>query len=65
MSGVRPADLGFSMPAEGARHVGCWMAWPTRASVWGEYLAEAWEDFARVANAINRFEPLTTVVNAE
>jgi len=41
------------------------MAWPTRASVWGEYLAEGREDFARAANAINRFEPLTMVVNAE
>jgi agmatine deiminase len=63
MNGVRPADRGFAMPAEGARHAGCWMAWPTRTSVWGEYLGQAREDFAKVANAINRFEPLTMVVN--
>ena len=64
MSGDRPADRGFSMPAEGAQHAGCWMAWPTRGSVWREYLDAAREDFARVANAISRFEPTTMVVNA-
>lgn len=64
MSPDRPADLGFSMPAEGAKHAGCWMAWPTRGTVWRTLLDEARQDFANVANAISRFEPITMVVNA-
>jgi hypothetical protein len=27
---MRPADLGYTMPAEWAPHAGCWMAWPKR-----------------------------------
>jgi agmatine deiminase len=60
---MRPADLGFLMPAEGSAHAGCWMAWPKRAAVWGDYFAAALDDYARVANAIARFEPVTLVVD--
>ena len=58
---MRPADLGFTMPPEWAPHAGCWMAWPKRSSVWGEHFAGAKQDFARVAQAIARFEPLTMI----
>ncbi len=59
----RPADLGMLMPAETAPHAGCWMAWPRRASVWGELLEAARDDYARVAAAISRFEPVTMVAD--
>lgn len=51
------------MPAETARHAGCWMAWPQRAELWGGYLDAARENYARVAQAIARFEPLTMVAD--
>lgn len=54
-----------SMPAEWAPHARCWMAWPTRAELWGTHLDGARADYARVASAIARFEPVTMVANAE
>ncbi len=35
-----PAAAGFRMPAEWAPHAGCLMAWPSRAELWGDRLAE-------------------------
>ena len=40
------------------------MAWPSRASLWGAHFEGACADYARVARAIARFEPVTMVVNA-
>jgi agmatine deiminase len=60
---MRPADLGFSMPAEWAPHVGCWMAWPKRLELWKEYLEAAREDYIRVARSIARFEPVTMLAD--
>jgi agmatine deiminase len=60
---MRPAELGYTMPAEWEPHAGCWMAWPTRAELWGEHLDGARADHCRVAQAIARFEPVTLVAN--
>jgi agmatine deiminase len=60
---MRPADLGYSMPAEWAPHVGCWMGWPKRAELWNQYLEAAREDYIRVAQAIARFEPVTLLTD--
>ena len=38
---MRPADLGYTMPAEWAPHRGCWMAWPKRTELWREHLDAA------------------------
>src|SRR5258708_4179676 len=62
---MRPADLGFSMPAEWAAHAGCWMAWPKRAELWREYLEAARDDYVRVAQAIAGFEPVTLLADPE
>jgi agmatine deiminase len=62
---MRPADLGFTMPAEWAPHAGCWMAWPKRVELWREHLEAAREDYVRVAQAIARFEPLTMIADPE
>jgi agmatine deiminase len=55
------------MPAEWVTHAATWMVWPHNQglweSVWGVTLAEVQADFARVANAIARFEPVKLVVD--
>ena len=57
---------GWTMPAEWAPHAATWMVWPhNRAlweSTWSVRLEQVQEDFARVANAIARFEPVKLVV---
>ena len=55
------ASNAWFMPAEWAPHAATWMVWPHNQplweSGWGVTLAEVQVDFARVANAIARFEP--------
>lgn len=60
---MKPADLGFTMPAEWAPHAGCWMGWPKRESIWHGHIEAARDDYARVAQAIARFEPLTMLAD--
>ena len=52
-----PRSLGFYMPAEFAPHTCCWMAWPCRPGLWEDPAAVA-REYADVANAIARFEPV-------
>ncbi|GHJ93832.1 agmatine deiminase [Streptomyces sp. NE5-10] len=52
---------GFRMPAEWAEHEGCLMAWPTRADLWDGVLSAVQDEYAEVARAIARFEPVTMV----
>jgi agmatine deiminase len=40
------------------------MAWPQRRELWGEHFEAARDDYARVAQAIARFEPLTMVAES-
>ena len=47
------------LPAEWERHEGTAMCWPVRADMWGALYADAQAAHAEVANAINRFEPVT------
>ncbi|MEM7276820.1 MAG: agmatine deiminase family protein [Pseudomonadota bacterium] len=54
-------DLGLFMPAEWAPHTCCWMAWPCRDGLWSNY-EQAMRDYANVANAIARFEPVNMLV---
>ncbi|MSQ98254.1 MAG: agmatine deiminase family protein [Xanthomonadales bacterium] len=49
------------MPGEFTPHTCCWMAWPSRAGEWGD-AAETAQEYADVANAIARFEPVMMVV---
>jgi agmatine deiminase len=51
------------MPAEWAPHAGCWMAWPNRIELWREHIEGARDDYARVAQAIARFEPVTMIAD--
>ena len=56
-----PAADGFAMPAEWEPHAACLMAWPSRPDLWGGRLDEAKRDYAAVAEAIGRFEPVLMV----
>lgn len=49
------------MPAEWENHAACLMAWPTRSELWGEFFLQAKADYAAVARAIARFEPVFMV----
>jgi agmatine deiminase len=51
------------MPAEWAPHERTLMAWPCRAELWGDQLAQARRDHAAVADAVAAFEPVTMVAN--
>ncbi len=48
----------WRMPAEWAPHERCLMAWPTRRELWGDQFEPAKEEYAAVARAIARFEPV-------
>ncbi|WP_453985048.1 agmatine deiminase family protein [Brevibacterium casei] len=65
VSMTTPAATGFSMPAEWAPHDGCLMVWPTRTALWGDQLLAAKRDYAAVAKAIARFEPVFLVCPPE
>ncbi len=54
-----PRSHHYYMPAEGAPHDRCWMAWPCREALWGDGLQAAREAYAAVAKAVSAFEPVT------
>lgn len=53
------------MPAEWAPHARCWMAWPLRTDLWGDRMDAAREGYAKAAQAIARFEPVTMIAAPE
>ena len=54
-----PLEDGYRMPAEFEPHRGCWMLWPERGDTWRMGAKPAQAAFARVAEAISAFEPVT------
>ncbi|MDH6116097.1 agmatine deiminase family protein [Kitasatospora sp. GAS204B] len=60
-----PASLGYSMPAEWHPHERTWMAFPTDNQTFDTpaHLHAARLAWAKVANTIVRYEPVTLVVN--
>lgn len=64
MINLTPKNAGFYMPAEWYPHERCWMAWPCHLSTWEKVgLERARIAYARVAQAIARYEPVTMLVN--
>ncbi|WP_439864979.1 agmatine deiminase family protein [Pseudomonas antarctica] len=67
MQQIENQSKGWWMPAEWSPHAATWMVWPHNQALWettwGVTLAQVQEDFARVANAIARFEPVKMVVD--
>lgn len=57
------AENDFVMPAEWAPHSCCWMAWPCRPGLWADDEATE-QEYADVANAIARFEPVRMLAPA-
>ena len=51
------------MPAEWVPHERCVMAWPARADMWGPAFTTAKADYAEVARAVARTEPVLMVAN--
>lgn len=60
-SATAATDAGFTMPAEWEPHDGCLMVWPARTELWGAQMPSAKHDYAAVAAAIARFEPVIMV----
>ena len=59
-----PRDLGYFMPGEWTEHDCCWMAWPCRNGIWSNN-KETMQEYANVAHAIARFEPVKMLVPPE
>jgi agmatine/peptidylarginine deiminase len=55
---ITPAEAGFAMPAAWARHAATLMAWPCRTELWRDLMDRAKDDYASVARAVARFEPV-------
>lgn len=62
---ISPADLGFRMPAEWARHSRTLMAWPIREAIWPEPFEEILHTYSDILKKIARFEPVTLVVKPD
>ncbi|KTC80883.1 peptidylarginine deiminase [Legionella cherrii] len=61
---MTPKQSGFFMPAEWHPHERCWMAWPCHLETWSKIgLQKARSAYARVAQAIAQYEPVTMLVN--
>ena len=58
-----PKKDGFRMPGEFERHAGCYMIWPERPDNWRLGGKPAQRVFARVANTIAKYEPMTMIVS--
>ena len=52
------------MPGEFEAHAGCWMLWPERGDNWRQAAGPAQKAFARVAEAIAAFEPVSVGAGA-
>ena len=59
-----PSRHGFRMPAEFARHAGCWMLWPERPDNWRLGGKPAQSAFVEVATAISASEVVRVGVSA-
>ncbi len=60
-----PDAAGVLMPAEWAEHERCLMGWPCRADVWQDRLEQARRDYAQIAGAIARYEPVLMLVRPQ
>ena len=54
---------GYRMPGEFELHEGTWMIWPERPDTWRMGGKPAQDVFARVAEAVSRYERMTVVVS--
>lgn len=62
MDKIQPS---FRLPAEYEEHKRTWMIWPYRLDTWHSNALPARENYAKVANAISEFEPVTMIIREE
>jgi agmatine deiminase len=60
-----PAQLGFRMPAEWARHQRTFMEWPVREALWPEPFEDVLPAYAAIVRTIAGFEPVTVLARPE
>ena len=60
-----PKKDGFHLCSERSWHAGAWMIWPQRPDNWRMGAKYAQRTFAKIANTIAEFEPVTVCVNAD
>lgn len=60
---VQPVASRVRTPGEWERHSRCVMAWPYRKDLWGDQLESVQGEYAAVAKAIARSEPVLMVAN--
>ena len=46
-------------------HANCWMGWPDSAYLWRDNAKPAQKQYADIAKAISKFEPVVMIVNPE
>ena len=61
----KPIKDGYRMPGEFEEHKGTYMIWPERPDNWRLGAKPAQKVFAKVANTIAKYEPITMVVSYE
>lgn len=65
--GQSPGEMGFMMPIETDDHRCCWMSWvhDDHPETWGRALPAVQENFAAIAGAIARFEPVRVIADPD
>ncbi len=60
---ITPASLGYSMPAEWARHQATWLAWPHNLETWPTYLEKVRQVWVQMICALSPHERVYLLVN--
>ena len=64
-AGATPRADGLRLPARSVVHARTLLSWPCRAEVFGPLMEQAKEEWAEVARAIARFEPVTVLARPD
>jgi agmatine deiminase len=62
---VTPSSLGYSMPAEWARHRATWLSWPHNLETWPTQLEQVREVWTQMVCALSAHEQVYVLVNGE
>ena len=63
IAAASPRKLGYRFPAEWEPHAATWLSWPHNTNTWPDGLEPVKRDYARMAVAIARDEPVHLNVN--
>jgi agmatine deiminase len=62
---VTPRSLGYSMPAEWARHRSTWLSWPHNLETWPTQLEQVRQVWVQMISALSPHERVNLLVNDE